>query len=154
MAALSNNKCFITAVEKNKIRCERLKFNLEKQGVKNYNVMQEDARNLSDFFKFDKILLDVPCSGSGTKTVFSKDFSEDLIERSTKFQKQLLEKALKLVNVGSEIVYSTCSILKEENEEILENFTQKIEILETRKVLPNKEFEGFFIAKIKKIKNF
>ena len=62
IASRTNNTAFITACEKNKIRFDRLKFNLEKQGVKNYNLMREDSRNLSDFFKFDKILLDSPCS--------------------------------------------------------------------------------------------
>ena len=62
IASLTENKSFITACEKNKIRFDRLKYNLEKQGVKNYNLMKEDSRNLSDFFKFDKILLDSPCS--------------------------------------------------------------------------------------------
>lgn len=62
IASLTNNKAFITACEKNKIRFDRLKYNLEKQGVKNFNLMKEDSRNLSDYFKFDKILLDSPCS--------------------------------------------------------------------------------------------
>ena len=62
MANLSDNKAMITACEKNKIRADRLKYNLEKQGVKNFNLMKEDSRNLSDYFKFDKILLDTPCS--------------------------------------------------------------------------------------------
>ena len=66
ISALSSGKSYITACEKNKIRCDRLKYNLQKQGVGNVNVMQEDARKLSDFFSFDKILLDAPCSGSGT----------------------------------------------------------------------------------------
>ena len=62
IASLTENKAFITACEKNKIRFSRLKYNLEKQGVKNYNLMQEDSRFLNDYFKFDKILLDSPCS--------------------------------------------------------------------------------------------
>ena len=86
MAALTNNKAFITAVEKNKIRAERLKYNLQKQGVGCVNVMLEDARKLSDFFSFDKILLDAPCSGSGTMSIFDKNFNEELIKRSSKIQ--------------------------------------------------------------------
>ena len=62
IASLTNNTAFITACEKNKIRFDRLKYNLEKQDVKNFNLMKEDSRNLSDYFKFDKILLDTPCS--------------------------------------------------------------------------------------------
>lgn len=62
MAAISNNNSYITACEKNKIRAERLKYNIEKQGANRVNVLIEDARNLSSYFSFDKILLDAPCS--------------------------------------------------------------------------------------------
>ncbi len=62
IATITQNEAFITACEKNKIRAERLKYNIEKQGAKSINVLIEDARNLSNYFSFDKILLDVPCS--------------------------------------------------------------------------------------------
>ena len=170
MAALTNNKAFITAVEKNKIRAERLKYNLQKQGVGCVNVMLEDARKLSDFFSFDKILLDAPCSGSGTMSIFDKNFNEELIKRSSKTQEELLKKALKILKPGGEMVYSTCSILKQENEEILEkvltkanaeiehiNLTENIVTLPSKiggtiTVCPTENHEGFFVAKIKKIK--
>ena len=56
IAALTNNMAYITACEKNKIRAERLKYNLQKQGVGCVSVMLEDARKLSDFFSFDNAL--------------------------------------------------------------------------------------------------
>ena len=170
IAAITNNKAFITAVEKNKIRAERLKYNLQKQGVGCVNVMLEDARKLSDFFLFDKILLDAPCSGSGTMCIFDKNFNEELIKRSSKTQEELLKKALKILKPGGEIVYSTCSILKQENEEILEKVLTKanakiepINLMENIVALPSKiegtitvcpteNYEGFFVAKIRKIK--
>lgn len=169
MAALTNNKAFITAVEKNKIRSERLKYNLQKQGVGCVNVMLEDARKLSDFFSFDKILLDAPCSGSGTMSIFDKNFNEELIKRSSKIQEELLKKALKILKPGGEMVYSTCSILKQENEEILEkvlikanaeiepiNLTEIVtlpsKIEGTITVCPTENYEGFFVAKIRKLK--
>lgn len=62
MAALSNNKAMITACEKNKIRAERLKYNLDKQEATRVSLMMKDARKLDNFFSFDKILLDAPCS--------------------------------------------------------------------------------------------
>ena len=119
MSAISKNEAMITACEKNTIRAERLKYNLEKQGAKRVNVMKEDARKLDDYFSFDKILLDAPCSGSGTENIYSKNFTEELIKRSVKVQEELLTKALKILKSGKEMVYSTCSILKEENENIL-----------------------------------
>ena len=101
MAALSGNKAYITACEKNKIRGEKLKYNLEKQGASMVNVMLEDAGNLSDFFSFDKILLDAPCSGSGTlyseDTRIEKTFTPKLIQKTVKAQTQLLRKAINIL---------------------------------------------------------
>ena len=128
MSAMTDNRAYITACEKNKIRAERLKYNLQKQGAKMVNVMQEDARKLSDYFSFDKILLDAPCSGSGTENVLNAKFTEELIERSVKTQEELLKKALKILKPGGEMVYSTCSILKQENEDLLKKFLKKSKI--------------------------
>lgn len=168
MCALSNNESMITACEKNKIRLERLKYNLEKQGAKRVNVMGEDARKLDDYFSFDKILLDAPCSGSGTENIFTQNFTEELINKSKKSQEELLIKALKILKKGKTMVYSTCSILKEENEEILNKvlpkFNAKILPIENLKgiptlpvsiegticVCPSRLYEGFFVAKIRK----
>ena len=66
MAAMTGNRANITACEINQIRAEKLKYNLEKQGATRVNIMVRDARKLEDFFRFDQILLDAPCSGSGT----------------------------------------------------------------------------------------
>lgn len=62
IAALTQNKAHITACEMNKIRYERLKYNIERQGATSVYVMQEDSRRINDFFSFDQILLDAPCS--------------------------------------------------------------------------------------------
>ncbi len=168
IAAIAENKVFITACEKNKIRYDRLKYNVEKQGVKNINIMQEDSRKLSDYFSFDKILLDAPCSGSGTENVFAPNFSEYLIQKSSKVQEELLTKSLTILKPAGEMVYSTCSILKEENEEIVKkvlkkfkaqiipiNLPQNIPVLPTSIdgalcVCPTKYYEGFFVVKILK----
>ena len=169
IAAITGNKAYITACEKNKIRSERLKYNLDKQGVKSVNVMLEDARKLSDFFSFDKILLDAPCSGSGTMSVLDTSFNKELISRSSKTQEELLTKALKILKAGGEIIYSTCSILQQENENIIKKALQKVKaeiipieqiegipLLPTKLegtmcVCPTEFYEGFFVAKIKKI---
>ena len=50
IAALSNNKAMITAIEKNKIRSERLQYNIDKQGAKKVTVLNTDARNLNEYF--------------------------------------------------------------------------------------------------------
>lgn len=176
MANLSNNKAMITACEKNKIRGERLKYNLEKQSASRVTVIFKDARKLDDFFSFDKILLDAPCSGSGTLNLndknLSKTFTKELIDRSIKTQKELLKKAIKILKLNGELVYSTCSILKEENEKVVEEIlrTGNVEVMPidekiftsvpllpvtlkgTICVCPNNLYEGFFVAKLRKIK--
>lgn len=173
MVALSNNEALITACEKNKIRAERLKYNLSKQGANRVGVIINDARKLDDFLSFDKILLDAPCSGSGTlyiKDDIEKNFSEELINRSCHIQFELLKKAINLLKNKHEMIYSTCSILKSENEKILDYFIKKgmIEIIpiseeiskdlsllpvtipNTICICPTKLYEGFFVAKIRK----
>lgn len=174
MASLSQNKALITACEKNKIRAERLKYNIEKQGANKVNVLIEDARNLDSYFSFDKILLDAPCSGSGTVNINNEKlgniFTEELINRSVKTQYELLKKAISILKSGHEMVYSTCSILEEENEKniekilknnnieivpIDENLFKEANLLPTKIkgtiiVAPNELYEGFFIAKLRK----
>ena len=174
IAALSNNQCFITACEKNKIRLDRLKYNLEKQGATSTNVMNIDARKLDDFFSFDKVLLDAPCSGSGTLNTkdenLEKYFTKELIQRSQKTQSELLQKAINVLKPGNEMVYSTCSILQEENEENIQKYIKKglVEIVPinlkqyeeipklptkiegTMCICPDELYEGFFVAKLRK----
>ena len=174
IAALSNNQCFITACEKNKIRLDRLKYNLEKQGATSTNVMNIDARKLDDFFSFDKVLLDAPCSGSGTLNTNDKNlekyFTKELIQRSEKTQSELLQKAINVLKPGNEMVYSTCSILQEENEENIQKYIKKglveivpinlmqyeeipklpIKIEGTMCICPDELYEGFFVAKLRK----
>lgn len=174
IASITGDMALITACEKNKIRAERLKYNIEKQGAKRINVMQEDSRKLSDYFSFDKILLDAPCSGSGTINLndenLEKYFNLELIKRAEKTQLQLLKKAVKILKKGHEMIYSTCSILKSENEEIIKQILKNgnIEIVPIEQLLfkdelllpstlegtitvcPNELYEGFFIAKLRK----
>jgi len=176
MAALSGNTALITACEKNKIRAERLQFNLDRQGAKRVNVMCQDARQLNDLFKFDKVLLDAPCTGSGTILIAEGEAERRMdagwVAKTASTQKAMLKKALTLLSAGHEMVYSTCSILQEENEDVLNavlpgmnaeivpiehDFLAHAPLLPTTIpgvvcVKPNELFEGFFVAKIRKKK--
>ena len=174
IAALTENKAGITACEINAIRAERLKYNLQRQGAGRVSVLIRDARKLEDYFRFDTILLDAPCSGSGTLLACGpesmKAFSEKLVHNSSALQRQLLQKALKLLKKGCRMVYSTCSILKEENEDtvtaVLKNAGAEIMPISfpgmeslpllpvslpgTLCIRPTREYEGFFMACIRK----
>ena len=167
---LASGKALIMACEKNKIRASRLKYNIEKQGTKKVTVINKDARELDELFTFDKILLDAPCSGSGTINLNKEiNINEDLIKKSIKTQKELIKKALNHLKEGGELVYSTCSILKEENEDIInEVLSDNIKLVPIDKlpflqipllpetipgtlcICPSELYEGFFIAKLRK----
>ena len=102
----------------------------------------------------------------------NESFTEELISRSTKLQYELLKKAIKILKPGHEIVYSTCSILKQENEENIKKILKdgNVEVVPiddkitgnmpqlpvtvegTICIIPNELYEGFFIAKLRKIK--
>lgn len=172
MYNLSNGKAFITACEKNKIRADRLKHNLKIQGAGKVSVIVQDARKFDDFMKFDKILLDTPCSGAGTIFLDNentyRNITEEFLGSLIKVQKELILKAVRLLKKGSEMIYSTCSILKEENEDIVNYIlkTKEVELIPisikdietlpvkingTICVLPTDEYEGFFVAKLRKL---
>ena len=176
IASETRDKAFITACEKNKIRSERLKYNVEKQGARRITILTQDARELDRYFSFDKILLDAPCSGSGTINLdnekLEKTFTQELVVRSVKTQQELLKKAIEVLKPGHEMIYSTCSILKEENEEnvlrILKSGKVELVPIDIEKegfkdipllpvnikgtvcVCPSELYEGFFIAKLRK----
>ena len=88
----------------------------------------------SNFPKFDRILLDTPCSGEGTLRSSPKTFlmwNYKLINKFSRQQKKFIAFALKCLKVGGVLVYSTCTHSPEENEEVidfaLKNFPVKIE---------------------------
>lgn len=111
----------ITACELNAPRAERLEYNLAKQGAVNVQVMRTDARQLDEFFSFDQVLLDAPCTGSGTLRAGDaravKRITPALLAKVTKAQAALLDRALTVLKPGGMLIYSTCSILPEENDE-------------------------------------
>ena len=175
IAAIIENKANITACEMNSIRAERLKYNIQKHGATCIYVMQIDSRRIDSFFSFDRILLDAPCSGSGTlnsnDNKIKKYFTQKLIDKSTKTQVALLKKALEVLKPGKEMVYSTCSILACENEYIIKKVLQNIkaevvpielkgiediptlptQIKGTICIAPTEKYEGFFACKIRKV---
>ncbi len=162
---MTQNKATITACEKNKIRKERLLYNLKKQGITCCTVLETDGRNLDSHFQFDKILLDAPCTGSGTNKI--KNHPEMLEEKRfhklLKTQEELFTKAYQLLKPNGVLVYSTCSILKEENEFLIQKMQEKYHftlesisfnipnhsiVPQTLCIYPDDKFEGFFIAKM------
>lgn len=181
LAALMSNKGHILANELDKIRYERLKYNIEAQGTKIVEVVNGRGEKIGDNYPetFDKVLLDTPCSGEGRFIVNSlatyRDWSPKKVKELSKLQKKLFESAYKALKPNGIMVYSTCTLNEEENELILDwaiknlnvklldidiqiknaqkGFTENTDqtINKSIRILPSKDTEGFFVAKLKKI---
>lgn len=109
-------------------RAEKLEANLHRQGAKNVPVMRIDARELDEFFRFDRILLDAPCTGTGTVVSGNekslRGLTEQLLSKCARSQRALLTAPWEL-KPGGTLVHSTCSILPQENEDALQEALDK-----------------------------
>lgn len=180
IAASMNNQGEILANELNEIRHERLKFNLERQGVLIAQTRLGDGAQIGSEKPayFDKILLDAPCSAEGRIQVSSgRSFafwSEKNIREHAKLQRRLLRSAHEALKPGGILVYSTCTLAVEENEMMLDwflknysdmtlqplqlEFPHLLPVVTTDslkpdtciKAAPSNLCEGFFIAKMVK----
>jgi NOL1/NOP2/sun family putative RNA methylase len=118
LADLMHNTGAIIALDIKKQRLTALSNQLERCHVKNTIVYHMDARQASRLkMKFDRILLDVPCSGNFAtdKDWFDRRTIKD-VEQNAKLQKQILTEAVKVLENDGELVYATCSLEPEENE--------------------------------------
>lgn len=181
MASIMNGKGYILANELDKLRCERLKYNVEMQGADIVEVVNERGEKIGENYKeqFDKVLLDAPCSGEGRFTIYNvqsyKQWSMKTVNELVKTQKKLFKSAYEALKPGGTLVYSTCTLNKLENEQIIDwalnNFNIKQERIDLDikqavpafsngfdknvgkaiRILPSKDMEGFFVAKFTKI---
>ena len=174
LAALSGGNAVLTACERDSARCERLRFNLERQGVARVSVLNQDARRLDDFFRFDKILLDAPCTGSGTVDLRDgarpRRMEPAWVDKTVRTQKALIAKAARLLSGGGTLVYATCSILACENDDVVryaltqglavdplpESLVSSLELLPCSVrgafcLKPTALQEGFFCCRLKKV---
>jgi NOL1/NOP2/sun family putative RNA methylase len=118
MAAHMDNKGTIISFELKPHRLTSLTVNLERMGVQNCTVFNEDVTKAKKLgLTFDKILLDAPCAGNylSEPDWFNKRTPQG-IERSAQIQQKLIKTAVELLNPGGTLIYSTCSLEPEENE--------------------------------------
>ena len=177
IASLMNGKGYILANELDKMRYEKLKYNVQLQGADIVEVINERGEKIGEKYKeqFDRVLLDTPCSGEGRFTAYDvqsyRVWSSKKVKELTKIQKKLFRSAYDALKPNGILVYSTCTLNKEENEYILDwalkNFELRIididlkiknamhgfndglekEIDKSIRILPSKDMEGFFVAK-------
>lgn len=138
-SALMNNQGTIIANDNKLDRIQILASNLERCGCMNVIVTRNDGVQLCERLarlnmKFDKILLDAPCSAEGNirsnpKTLLMWNIK--MIEKLSRMQKKLALSAFQLLKEGGEMVYSTCTHAPEENEAVVDflirNFNAKVE---------------------------
>lgn len=123
LAQLMDNKGLLVANEKIPSRIKALTYNLQRMGVTNCLVTKNDAVRYNQIgSKFDKILLDAPCSGVGTLTqsreILSR-WSIDWVNRLAKLQKKMILTAYDCLKPGGSMVYTTCTTSVQENEEVV-----------------------------------
>ena len=151
-----------------------IKENCERLGVKNVELSQMDGTILNEKLINigDKVLIDVPCSGLGIirrKPEIKWNKNKDDLKSLIKIQREIMKNSWQYLKSGGVMVYSTCTLNREENEENIRWFLksyedakldtvfigkgENIEYTEDGMVtiLPNKNMDGFFIAKLKKI---
>lgn len=188
IAALMKNTGLVMANDAKKDRLKAVVGNLHRLGISNSIVCNYDGRTFPKVMGgFDRVLLDAPCSGTG---VIAKDpsvkasKSEKDIQKCSHLQKQLILAAIDCLDArspsGGFLVYSTCSVLVEENECVVDyalknrhvkvvsmgleigsaalshyrgnNFHPSLTL--TRRIYPHKHnMDGFYFAKLKKLSN-
>ena len=136
-AAMMENTGTIMANEVSMGRIGILNSNLERCGVMNTIVTRkEGVAFCNKVFKnselrFDKILVDAPCSGEGTLRKSPKTFlmwNPNMIKKIASIQKRLAEAAVKLLRVDGIMIYSTCTLAPEENEMIVDYLLKKFDL--------------------------
>ncbi|MSR86867.1 NOL1/NOP2/sun family putative RNA methylase [Candidatus Peribacteria bacterium] len=141
MAARMQNTGVIICNDVQEKRLWTLKTALHRSGVTNNivtkKVGQWFAKNMTE--RFDRVLCDAPCTAQGTSRKDSDALiycSDDNIGKMAKLQRELLESAVHACKVGGRIVYSTCTLTPEENEEvvrsILNKFCDQLEVVDPR----------------------
>jgi NOL1/NOP2/sun family putative RNA methylase len=136
IAARMENKGLVVANDSSAKRMKSLHANVYRTGAKIVDATNYDARNIPEDEKFDRVLVDAPCSGEGDR--YYRNFraaDENESQELSKLQLQLLEKAESLVKEGGTVVYSTCTINPGENESVVskavENTGLELERIET-----------------------
>jgi len=129
VAHLMGNTGQIIAIDYSRDRLERMKEKMALLGIKNVKLIHADGQTFKWKHEFDKIVLDAPCSSSGTYRQFPDvkwSFDEEKIAKVIQVQKAMLKNAYKNLRKGGEMTYSTCSIRIDEDEENVKYALNKV----------------------------
>ena len=157
LATYLGDRGLLVSNEINTQRSRILSQNIERMGIKNAIVTNEDSFVLASHFPgfFNAIQVDAPCSGEG---MFRKlpeaieQWSMENVAICATRQKEILDNAAVMLKPGGVIVYSTCTFSKEENEDVIEYFLERhpdFTLEEMERFWPHKvDGEGHFVAKL------
>ena len=157
LATYLGDSGLLVSNEINTQRSRILSQNIERMGIKNAIVTNEDSFVLASHFPgfFNAIQVDAPCSGEG---MFRKlpeaieQWSMENVAICAERQKEILDNAAVMLKTGGTIVYSTCTFSKEENEDVIEYFLERhpdFTLEEMERFWPHKvDGEGHFVAKL------
>ncbi len=167
MAEMMNNQGMILAIEISEVRMKMVVENADRLGINIVRPILADGRNYK-VQGMDKVLIDAPCSNSGViakRPEVKERVNNKVIKRLARLQYDLISNGATLLKVGGSLVYSTCSILPEENENVIELFVKNNPNFVTEsaslfapigdtymKVLPGMYYtDGIFAARLKKM---
>ena len=146
LAENMENKGEIIAIDIHQHKIKLIDTNMKKLGIDIVKATVMDARNVNkQGRKFDKILVDVPCSGYGVirkkpEILYSKN--RENIEELSKLQLEILNSAADILKDGGELIYSTCTITDEENTNNIEKFLKEREEFKVEKLYIPENISG------------
>ncbi|WP_338969547.1 16S rRNA (cytosine(967)-C(5))-methyltransferase RsmB [Spiroplasma endosymbiont of Labia minor] len=161
LSALMNNTGFIDAYELAGYKIKYIEENIARLDCKNIKLFNVDATKINAVEKYDKILLDAPCSGFGVlkrkPEIKLVGLNRTKINSLINIQKNLLNKAYNALKIDGILVYSTCTISKAENQNQIDNFRldhPDMVLLEEHQFFGyENNTDGFYIAKLAKLDN-
>jgi len=177
IAAKMENHGVLVANEFSASRVKVLHANIERCGVRNASLSNYDGRVFGGWLpeQFEAVLIDAPCSGEGTVRKDAdamKNWSKESVISISDTQKDLIESAFHALKVGGTMVYSTCTLSIEENQQVChhlkQTFGDAVEFESLVDLFPGAEkalteegflhifpqvydCEGFFVARIRKV---
>ena len=169
LSQLTANRARIVGFDRHERKIEKTRKQMERMGCSNYNLVAHDSRyvHLDYSLKPDRVLVDPPCTGLGVTPKLSIDTTAKDVDDLSSYQRQFLKAASQIIKPGGVIVYSVCTITKEECEDVARFGTDELGLrLEdaepmigtrgrdpeghTQRFDPDTHGSGFFIARFRK----
>lgn len=149
---MADRGAYVVAADRSATRMATVVKTMHLHKLENIKPVLLDAVETLPFAKgsFDKVLVDAPCSGTGTlrrnPEIGWRLTPVDIVKLAEQ-QKQILRRAVEMVKPGGRLVYSTCSVEREENEEVIDGVDERLRLVKTTRTWPQREgCDGFFVA--------